>query len=276
MKNCLEKVRKEEPLVQCITNFVTVNDCANILLASGASPTMAMDVREVEEAVEKVQALVCNMGAIEYIDSMILAGKRANEHGIPVVLDPVGAGGTTLRREAIKKLIREVKFSAIRGNASEIKSIAGMSSAGSGVDVSKEDVVSEQSLDKDIQLFEKLARTIQTVIAVSGKIDVVTDGYQTVLIRNGCPTMARITGSGCMVTTLIGAFCGAQKENVLCATCAAMIVMGIAGEIADKKRVEQKTGNATFRNDLIDAVFNMTEEEIKENKKYEIYKRSDS
>ena len=276
MKNYLEKVRLEEPLVQCITNFVTVNDCANILLASGASPTMAMDIREVEESVEKVQALVCNMGAIEHIDSMILAGKRANELGIPVVLDPVGAGGTTLRREAIKKLIREVKFSVIRGNASEIKSIAGMSSIGSGVDVSKEDVVSEETLDRDIQIFETLARSIHTVIAVSGKIDVVTDGQQTILIRNGCPTMARITGSGCMVTTLIGGFCGAQKEDIFQAACAAMIVMGIAGEIADQRRIKLKTGNATFRNDLIDAIFNITEKEIEENENYEIYKRRDS
>lgn len=212
MKTYLEKVRIKEPLVQCITNFVTVNDCANILLASGASPTMAMDIREVEEAVEKVQALVCNMGAIEHTDAMILAGKRANDLGIPVILDPVGAGGTTLRREAVKKLIREVRFSVIRGNASEIKSIAGMSSIGSGVDVSKDDVVSEETLDKDIQIFETLAKSIHTVVAVSGKLDVVTDGQQTVLIRNGCPTMARITGSGCMVTTLIGGFCGAEKE----------------------------------------------------------------
>ena len=276
MKKCLEKVRIEEPLVQCITNFVTVNDCANILLASGASPTMAMDIREVEESVEKVQALVCNMGAIEHIDSMILAGKRANKLRIPVVLDPVGAGGTTLRREAVKMLLKEVKFSAIRGNASEIKSIAGMSSRGSGVDVSKDDVVSEKSLDKDIHIFETLAQSIHTVIAVSGKIDIVTDGQRTVLIQNGCPTMARITGSGCMVTTLIGGFCGALKEDAFQATCAAMIVMGIAGELADKRRIELKTGNATFRNDLIDAIFNMTKEEIEEKQNYEIYKRRNS
>lgn len=276
MKNSLEKVRKAEPLVQCITNFVTVNDCANILLASGASPTMAMDIREVEEAVEKVQALVCNMGAIEHIDSMILAGKRANELGIPVVLDPVGAGGTALRRSAVKKLIQEVRFAAIRGNASEIKAIALGSCAGSGVDVSKEDIVSENSLEKDIEIFETLAKNIHTVIAVSGKIDVVTDGEQTILIRNGCMTMARITGSGCMVTTLIGAFCGAEREDAFHAVCSAMTVMGIAGEVADQKRVEKKTGNATFRNDLIDAIFTMTEEEIKEREQYEIYKRRDS
>lgn len=272
----VEKVRMREPLVQCITNFVTVNDCANILLAAGASPTMAMDIREVEESVTRVQALVCNMGAIEHVESMICAGKKANELGIPVVLDPVGAGGTALRRDASKKLLEEVHFTAIRGNASEIKALAGHKSIGSGVDVSKEDKVSENTLDDTVRIVENFAREIKSVVAVSGEIDIVTDGTQTVLIRNGCPTMARITGSGCMVTTLIGGFCGAENEDRFQATCAAMIVMGIAGELADEKRIQNKTGNATFRNDLIDAIFNMSEQEIKEKVNYELYKRSHS
>lgn len=113
----LAAVRKRKPLVQCITNFVTVNDCANILLASGGSPTMASHLLEVEEAVRNVQALVCNMGAIDQVDSMILAGKEANDLGKPVILDPVGAGGTQLRRDAAKRLLEEVHFTAIRGNA---------------------------------------------------------------------------------------------------------------------------------------------------------------
>lgn len=272
----VEKVRMREPLVQCITNFVTVNDCANILLASGASPTMAMDIREVEESVTRVQALVCNMGAIEHVESMICAGKKANELGIPVVLDPVGAGGTALRREAAKKLLEEVHFTAIRGNASEVKALAGYKSIGNGVDVSKEDKVSENTLDDTICIVENFAREIKSVVAVSGEIDIVTDGVKTVLIRNGCPTMARITGSGCMVTTLIGGFCGAENEDMFQAVCAAMIVMGIAGELADEKRIQNKTGNATFRNDLIDAIFNMSEQEIKEKENYELYKRSHS
>lgn len=106
IKEIIEQLKIKEPLVQCITNIVTVNDCANILLAIGAAPTMAMDIREVEEAVKKASALVCNMGAIEYVDSMILAGKEANRCDIPVVLDPVGAGGTALRREMVKKLVQ--------------------------------------------------------------------------------------------------------------------------------------------------------------------------
>ena len=124
-ENVLTLVREKKPLVQCITNVVTVNDCANIILASGGSPTMASHPLEVEEAVRSVQSLVCNMGAIDKVESMILAGKEANRLGIPVILDPVGAGGTQLRRDAVKRLLEEVHFTVIRGNASEIRYLAG-------------------------------------------------------------------------------------------------------------------------------------------------------
>ena len=276
IEKLMQQVKEKEPLVQCITNFVTVNDCANILLSIGATPTMAMDCREVEEAVAKVSALVCNMGAIEHLESMLLAGKEANRLHIPVVLDPVGAGGTTLRQEAASLLIQEVQFAAIRGNASEIKAIAGIHSRGRGVDAAKEDIISENSLQKDIEIFEELAKRIHTVVAVSGPIDVITNGEQTMLIRNGCPTMARITGSGCMLTTLMGAFCGANEEQIFEAAALAVAVMGIAGELAEEKRIQNKTGNATFRNALIDAIFNITAEQIEEKINYEIFKRTDS
>lgn len=276
IKELLGNVKEKEPLVQCITNFVTVNDCANILLAIGATPTMAMDVREVEEAVSNVSALVCNMGAIEHTESMILAGKKANGLQIPVVLDPVGAGGTTLRRNTVKELLEKVQFTAIRGNASEIKAIAGVCSLGRGVDASKEDMVSEESLKDDILIFETLAKQLRCVIAVSGVIDVITDGVHTMLIRNGCKAMARITGSGCMLTTLIGAFCGANKEDAFYATSLAIAVMGITGEMADEKRKMNETGNATFRNDLIDSIFNITVEAIEEKLNYEVFQRTDS
>lgn len=268
----LSAVRERKPLVQCITNFVTVNDCANILLAAGASPTMAQDIREVEEAVARANGLVCNLGAIDLVDSMILAGKRANELNIPVVLDPVAAGGTTLRRQLSAKLLDEVHFSAIRGNASEIRALAGQASLGSGVDVAAWDAITPENLPQSVALTSDLARRTGAVIAVSGAMDVVSDGTQTVLLRNGCSTMARITGSGCMLTTLIGAFCAAAPEHPFEATCAAMAAMGICGEIAEEKRLQNKTGNATFRTDLIDAVFNLTEQELKERIRYEVYK----
>lgn len=302
----LQLVRQKQPLVQCITNFVTVNDCANILLAAGASPTMAQDIREVEEAVASADALVCNLGAIDFTDSMLLAGKQANKLGIPVILDPVAAGGTSLRRTLSAKLLSEVHFTAIRGNASEIQWLAGytenkdtvnhntvtelpktMSSnyntesatpninqndettaytynqpKGNGVDVSAADIITNENLQKSIHMVQKLARQTETVIAISGALDLISDGERTAVLRNGCATMARITGSGCMLTTLIGAFCGAVPDDSFAATCAAMAVMGICGELAEKRRLANGTGNATFRTDLIDAVFNLNEQDF--------------
>lgn len=271
-KDSLTAVRQKKTLVQCITNFVTVNDCANIILAAGGSPTMASHPLEVEDAVCGVQALVCNMGAIDKVDSMILAGKAANRLGIPVVLDPVGAGGTQLRRDAVKRLLDEVHFAVIRGNASEIRYLAGQQSTGSGVDVSDFDEITESDLVSAVSMAADLAERLGTVIAISGKIDVISDGKESCVLYNGCATMARITGSGCMLTALIGAFCGGNR-NYFSAACSAVAAMGICGEIAEEKRIRNGTGNATFRTDLIDAVFNLTEEQLEKGVRYEIYTR---
>lgn len=267
----LRAVRDNEPLVQCITNFVTVNDCANIILASGASPSMAKDIREVAEAVRGVQALVCNLGAIEFIDSMIAGGTEANSLGKPVILDPVAAGGTKLRRDAAQRLLNEVHFTTIRGNASEILFLAGKEASGSGVDVSKVDAITEDNLTDMVEVAKSLASKIGSVIAVSGVMDIITDGENTVVLRNGCATMARVTGSGCMLTSLIGAFCGAMPEDFFTATVAAMAAMGVCGEIAEEQRLKKGTGNATFRIDLIDAVFNLTEKQLEEGIRYEVF-----
>ena len=269
----LENVRNKEPLVQCITNFVTVNDCANIILAAGGSPSMSQDIREVEESVCRSAALVCNMGAIDFTESMILAGKKANILGIPVVLDPVAAGGTSLRREVSKRLLEEVHFAAIRGNASEIRYLAGEAASGSGVDVAVEDAITDENISGMVEIAGRLAVNTGSVVAVSGPIDIITDGVKTVLLRNGCATMARITGSGCMLTSMIGAFCGSNREDYFSAVCCAMAVMGISGEIAEKRRLKNGTGNATFRTDLIDAVFNMNSEELSGGIRDEIYER---
>ena len=262
--SALRAVRTRAPLVQCITNFVTVNDCANILLAAGASPTMAHDIREVEESVAGVQALVLNMGAIEDADAMVLAGKRANALGIPVVLDPVAAGVTALRREVAARLLREVRIAVIRAMASgEI--------GGSGVDVAAVDAVTEDNLPQAVALARSLAHRTGGAVAISGPIDVIADGEHAALLRNGCATMSRITGSGCMVTTLAGAFCGALPSETFRAACAALAAMGVCGEIAEARRLQNGTGNATFRTDLIDAVFNLTEEQLTKGVRYEVY-----
>ena len=271
MKQALHNVRQNAPLVQCITNFVTVNDCANIILAAGGSPTMAMDAREVEEAVRDVSALVCNMGAIESVEAMVLAGKEANRLGIPVILDPVAAGGTQLRRDASAELLGNVQFSVIRGNASEIRYLAGQQTTGSGVDVSMVDAVTEENLGTVVEMVKQLSRKTGSVIAISGVLDVIADGEKAAVLRNGCATMSRITGSGCMLTSMIGAFCGAMKEDVFTATVASMATMGVAGEKAEKLRLQKGTGNVTFRADLIDSIFSMTETELEEMVNMELF-----
>ena len=267
----LSLVRERAPLVQCITNFVTVNDCANIILAAGGSPSMADDVREAAEAVRGSAALVCNLGAIAAVDAMVSAGKTANELGKPVVLDPVAAGNTALRRQESGRLLAGVKFAAIRGNASEIRALARGELTGSGVDVSGEDAVTDATLPRTEETARLLAKQTGAVVAVSGPIDVVTDGGQTILLRNGCATMARITGSGCMLTSLLGAFCGADPGHPFEAACAAIAAMGVAGDLAEERRLRNGTGNATFRTDLIDAVFNLTEEQLNGRVRYEVY-----
>ena len=267
----LSLVRERAPLVQCITNFVTVNDCANIILAAGGSPSMADDVREAAEAVRGSAALVCNLGAIAAVDAMVSAGKTANELGKPVVLDPVAAGNTALRRQESGRLLAGVKFAAIRGNASEIRALARGELTGSGVDVSGEDAVTDATLPRTVETARLLAKQTGAVVAVSGPIDVVTDGGQTILLRNGCATMARITGSGSMLTSLLGAFCGADPGHPFEAACAAIAAMGVAGDLAEERRLRNGTGNATFRTDLIDAVFNLTEEQLNGRVRYEVY-----
>ncbi len=266
----LENVQKKSPLVQCITNFVTVNDCANILLASGASPTMCQAVEEAPEAVVRANGLVINMGTMDLVDSMFATAKAANGANVPVILDPVAVGGTGLRQRIGKQLLKEIHFTAIRGNASEIRYLAGQQSKGSGVDVAVGDEITEDNLVSTIEMAKQLALDTKSVIAISGVLDVISDGERTAVLRNGCATMARVTGSGCMLTTLIAAFCGAN-DDYFTATVSAMATMGVAGEIAEQKRLEKGTGNATFRTDLIDAVFNMTTEILERGIRYEIF-----
>ena len=202
---------------------------------------------------------------------MHLAGKRANALSHPVILDPVGAGASGWRREAALGLLEEVKCAVIRGNASEIKALALGRGGAAGVDADLADEITPQNLEKMTAFAKAFAEKTGAVVAVSGPIDVVTDGGQTILLRNGCATMARITGSGCMLTSLLGAFCGADPGHPFEATCAAIAAMGVAGDLAEERRLRNGTGNATFRTDLIDAVFNLTEEQLNGRVRYEVY-----
>ena len=268
---CLQAVREKAPLVQCITNMVTVNDCANVLLAAGASATMAHHPLEVAEAVAGVQALVLNLGAVGDREAMYIAGREANRLGVPVVFDPVAAGFTGLRRETARKLLEEIRFAVIRGNASEILALAEDREGGSGVDVAAADTVTESGLPRAAELAQTLSRRTGAVVVLSGAVDVVADGRQALFLRNGSPTMARITGSGCMLSALTGAFCGASPDKPFEAAAAAAASIALAGERAEELRLQKGTGNATFRIDLIDSVFNLTVERLIQGVRYEIY-----
>ena len=217
----MQNVKEKEPVVQAITNFVTVNDCANIILAAGASPTMAHEVDEVAEVASVVQALVMNMGTMEDVEAMLVAGKAANAAGVPVVLDPVAVGATTLRRNGGKALLEQVKFAVIRGNTSEIKHLALGSGATRGVDAAEEDKITEKNYKRFARMARDLARRTGAVIAVSGVIDIVASAERVFALRNGDAMMSRITGSGCMLTALLGAFCGGNPNKILeAAVCA--------------------------------------------------------
>ena len=230
-------VRKLSPLVHCITNYVTVNDCANILLACGASPIMSDDVLEVEEITSICGALYINIGTLNQstIPAMFLAGKKANQLEHPVILDPVGAGASTLRTETAQKLISEINFTVIRGNISEIKTLAEGSGTTKGVDADIADTVTEENLTTAIAFAKAFAKKSAAVIVITGAIDIVADDTSAYLIRNGHPMMSCITGSGCMLTALIGAYLAANPGNALKATAAAICTMGLCGELAYDK-----------------------------------------
>ncbi len=248
-----EVVRAKKPLVHHITNYVTVNDCANITLAIGASPIMADAIEEAREIAAISSAVVLNMGTLNSrtAHSMIEAGKSANQHGIPVVFDPVGAGASTFRNDTALLLLDQVRLSVIRGNISEIRFISGLSAHTKGVDAAAVDADSESK-----QIAASLAKKLECVVAITGKADTVSDGERTVTIANGHQALSSITGTGCMCSSLIGSFCGAVPTAQFAGTVAALLSMGIAGEIAHEKAGQ--LGNGHFRIAMMDAISQMS------------------
>jgi hydroxyethylthiazole kinase len=261
----LDQVREKHPLVHHITNYVTVNDCANITLAIGAAPVMADDLREVAEIVGLASALVLNIGTLNQrtIAAMLAAGKTARTKGIPVVLDPVGAGATRLRTETALQIIREVQPTVIRGNLSEIKAISGSGGSTRGVDASEADIAGCGSSESIRALAASFARETGSVIAITGAVDIITDGKRSCFIQNGHSMMARVTGTGCMCSSLIGSFCGADS-NYLSATAAAITAMGVAGELAYKRIEEAGLGSGSYRSFIIDEISLLSDKTLTE------------
>jgi hydroxyethylthiazole kinase len=239
----LARIRERTPLIHNITNFVVMNDTANVLLAWGASPVMAHALEEVREMVAHAGALVLNIGTLEepWIAAMLAAGEEANERHIPVVLDPVGAGATTLRTATTERIRSSVNVAVVRGNAAELATIAGLEAHIRGVDA-----VASGAPDTAARL---AAARFGGAAVVSGVVDFVADATRVAEVRNGHPLLARITGSGCMATATVGAFLAVEADPFLAAT-EAMIAFGIAGELA----AERSAGPGTFRVQLMDAV----------------------
>ena len=271
LKTMLENVRAKTPLVHNITNYVTVNDVANVLLAAGGSPIMSDDADDVEDITSICGGLNINIGTLNKntIPSMFLAGRKANELGHIVLLDPVGAGASRLRTDTANRLMHEVRFDAVRGNISEIKTLCTGSGTTKGVDADAVDAVTEANLDNGVALVKAFARQAGCIIAVTGAIDLVSDGERCWCIRNGRPEMSRITGTGCQLSALTTAFLVANPEHKLEAAAAAVCTMGLAGEIA-WANMQPGDGNSTYRNRIIDAIFNMTGDALEKGAKYEL------
>ena len=268
---CLDRVRERRPLIHCITNYVTANDVANLLLACGASPIMADEPEEVEEITARCAGLCLNLGtpSRRTIPSLMRAGVKAGELGRPVVLDPVGVGASALRLRTAQELMARVTFTVLRGNVSELRALAGGQEHTRGVDAGGADAVTEAELERGVAFAKGTARRTGTVVAVTGAIDLVSDGEQCVVIRNGRPEMGLVTGTGCPRSALTAACLAASPERPLEAAAAAVCAMGVAGELA-WARMSPQDGNATYRDRIIDAVCRMDGAALEKGANYEM------
>ncbi|MGB9781247.1 hydroxyethylthiazole kinase [Caldanaerobacter sp.] len=258
----LKLLRDKKPLIHHITNVVTVNDCANVTLAIGALPVMAYAHEEVEEMVKNANALVLNIGtlSVEEVNTMIKAGKAANQYGVPVILDPVGAGATSLRTKSAKRIIEEVRVSVIKGNSAEISTLSGRTGKIRGVEaVEEEEDISDIAYD--------LAVKCGCVVAVSGKVDVITDGKKIAYVKNGHPMMGTITGTGCMLTSVVASFCAVAEDHFE-GTLEAFIAFGVAGEKAAQN--PKVKGPGSFKVAFFDEIYNLTSEIMESGRKIDL------
>jgi len=267
-----ENIRKIKPVVHNISNIVTANDCANITLAFGGSPTMAEHPDEVEDITSVCSGFVINMGNIgePLVEAMLRAGKRSNVLGHPVILDPVGAGAAKKRNDVLFKLLENIKFSVIRGNISEIKFTATGAGAAKGVDADESDKVTDENIDKAVGFAKKLSKKTGAVIAISGEIDIIADENTAYIIKNGCAEMSKVTGTGCMLTSTLGVFCAANPKDILAAAAVAVSAYGYCGELAYKKMLETDGGTGSFRMFLMDYASKMDARLFKGGAKIEV------
>lgn len=260
----LQRIRSQQPLVHCITNYVTANDCANLLLAAGASPMMADAAEEMEEIGALCDAHVFNLGtpSVQRFHAMEIAAGAACRSARPLVLDPVGVGCSAFRRDAAKRLLERFPFAVIRGNASEISTLANGAVAQRGVDA-------DAALEASARDVYALARKTGAVVVVTGNVDLLSDGVRLYRVHNGCAMMRTVTGAGCMLSALIGAAVAVHPQNPLQAALTAVCAMGVCGERAFGRMCAQD-GNAAFRTAMIDALYRLPPEELRKEARYEV------
>ena len=269
--DALKNVKEMSPLTFCITNFVTVTDCANAALAIGASPIMSNGAEEGGEIVNIANALVINIGTLSKSQNELMrnSASQAKEINKPIIFDPVGAGVSALRNEMTKEIVENYPLALVRGNMSEIKAITKLinlnennDSAGKGVDVAESDIISKDTLESNALIVKELAKELDAVVIASGPIDIISDGNLTFGLDNGDEMMPLITGSGCMLTTIIGSYVGAN--DALIGGITACALMAIAGENAAKMVRENDLGSGSFRTFLIDNLYKLSAEELAE------------
>lgn len=249
----MRRVAESKPLVHHITNYVTVNDCANICICSGGSPVMTDEAKDIPQMVGFASSVVLNIGTLNErtVDSMILAGKCANEKNIPVILDPVGAGATEYRTSVTEIILNEVKVSVIKGNGGEISVLSGMGGEVKGVDsVSGPDGSSPAEI---------LAGITGAVVAASGPVDYVSDGKKTYVLSNGCDYMSAVSGTGCMLSSVVGTYVGACGPDVG-SVATALAIFSVAGEIAGEKAF----GPGSFKTKLFDSLYSLKAKTVSE------------
>ncbi|MFO7568563.1 MAG: hydroxyethylthiazole kinase [Smithellaceae bacterium] len=256
----IEHIRAKTPLIHNITNYVVMNNTANALLAIGASPVMIHAQEEVADMAGMASALVINIGTISepWVKGMFMAFSRAAREGVPVIIDPVGAGATPYRTRTVRDLIAAEQPAIIRGNASEIMALTDDALKTRGVDAtagSNEAVAAAQSI----------SGSRNCVVCISGAVDYVVDRKEVVRIANGHPMMTKVTGLGCTASALCGAFAAVEK-NPLLAAAKAMAVMGVAGEMA----AEKSAGPGSLQMHFLDMLYNLSEKDIQARLKIEV------
>lgn len=255
----LRLVRAEAPVVHSITNYVVMNTTANALLAIGASPVMAHAPQEMDEMVGIASALVLNIGTLSdpWIEAMLLAGRAARRRGIPIVVDPVGAGATSYRTATALRLLSELSPTIVRGNASEIRALRSEAAATRGVD-------SVHGTEESLDAAHALSEQYGCVVSISGAVDIIVSGVSVARVRNGVPMMARVTGMGCTASALTGAFAAVASSAFLAAT-QAMVALGVAGQLA----AQRSAGTGSFQVHMLDALSALAPEEIEQHARVE-------